>query len=82
MKQEITLDKLKIGETAKVISVNNTGTIRRRLLDIGLIPNTLVTAVLASPFRDPIAYRIKNALIAIRKCDSKHIVVEVVEEWE
>lgn len=78
MKKIITLDKLKIGETAKVISVNNKGSIRRRLLDIGFVPSTLITASLASPFNDPIAYRVKNAQIAIRKCDSKYIVVEVL----
>lgn len=76
MKQKITLDNLKIGKTGKVIEIHNTGSIRRRLLDMGLIPGTKVTAILSSPFQDPIAYRIKNATIAIRKCDSKYIVVE------
>ena len=78
MKKEITLDKLKIGKTAKIIQINNTGTIRRRLLDIGFIPGTIITATLSSPFKDPIAYKIKNAIIAIRKCDSKDIIVEVL----
>ena len=72
---KITLDNLKVGKSARVIAVNNTGNIRRRLLDIGLVPNTLVTAVLVSPFNDPIAYKIKNATIAIRKCDSHEIEV-------
>jgi len=80
MKKIINLDKLKIDTTAKIISVNNIGSIRRRLLDIGFIPGTLVTATLSSPFNDPVAYKIKNAQIAIRKCDSKYIVVEVL--WE
>lgn len=76
MKQEITLNNLKIGKSGKVIKINNEGTIRRRLLDLGLIPGTIVTALLKSPFKDPIAYKIRNATIAIRKCDSKNIIVE------
>lgn len=76
MKQEITLDTLKVGKSCKVVKINNEGSIRRRLLDLGLIPGTIITAVLSSPFKDPIAYKIKNAVIAIRKSDSKNIVVE------
>ena len=76
MKQEITLDNLKIGNSCKIIELNNEGSIRRRLLDLGLIPGTIITAVLSSPFNDPIAYKIKNATIAIRKNDSKNIIVE------
>ncbi len=76
MKNVITLNNLKIGKSAKVIEVKNTGSIRRRLLDLGFIPGTIVTAYLKSPFQDPIAYRIKNATIAIRKTDSQSILVE------
>lgn len=76
MKQIITLDNLKIGRSSKVIKINNTGTIRRRLLDLGIVPGTIITAELSSPFKDPVAYRIRNALIAIRKNDSKNIIVE------
>lgn len=73
-----TLDKLKIGNSAKIIKVNNNGSIRRRLLDIGLIPGSIVTSYLESPFKDPIAYKIKNAVIAIRKNDSKEIEVDTI----
>lgn len=76
MKKRYSLDKLKIGNSAKVIKIDNVGSIRRRLLDIGLIPGTIVTVTLISPFNDPIAYKIRNSLIAIRKNDSKNIIVE------
>ncbi len=76
MSQVLTLDCLKVGRSAKVIQINNTGSIRRRLLDLGLIPGTIIKAELANPFQDPIAYQIRNALIAIRKEDSRNILVE------
>lgn len=72
-----TLDKLELGKSARVISINNSS-IKRRLLDIGLIENSIVTSYLISPFNDPIAYKIKNAIIAIRNIDSKEIEVEVL----
>lgn len=51
--------------------------VRRRLLDIGLIENTLVECVGRSPMGDPSAYLIRGALIALRCDDCKKILVEV-----
>lgn len=76
MNQKITLNNLKIGKIGKIVEIHNTGSIRRRLLDMGFLPGTKIQAVLASPFHDPIAYQVRNATIAIRKCDSKDIIVE------
>lgn len=78
MNQIFTLNQLKIGKSAKVIKLINTGTIRRRLLDLGIVPGTIIKAELISPFKDPIAYKVKNALVAIRKDDSKNIIVEAL----
>ena len=45
---------------------------------MGLIPGTEIECVLVSPFKDPVAYLIRNTLVAIRNNDSKLIEVEVV----
>ena len=39
----------------------------------------MVSAILQSPFKDPIAYKIKNTVIALRNEDSKQILVEVLK---
>lgn len=72
------LDCLKIGDKAKIISLDNIGSIRRRLLDLGFVPGTIVECVLISPFKDPIAYKVHNAIIALRKNDSKLIRIEAI----
>lgn len=79
MNQVITLNQLKIGKSCRVLKINNIGSIRRRLLDLGLVPGTIIIAELSSPFNDPVAYKIKNALVAIRENDSKNIIVEELE---
>ena len=43
---------------------------RRRLLDIGLIPGTRVTCTAVSPAGDPAAYLIRGAVIALRGRDA------------
>jgi DtxR family Mn-dependent transcriptional regulator len=62
------LSSLSAGEEAKVtdISPGCRGVERRRLLDLGLVPGTVVKAEFASPAGDPVAYRVRGALIALR----------------
>lgn len=71
-----TLDKLKLNQSAIIKSIKSKKDIRRRLQDIGLINDTIVKCELISPAKDPIAYRIRGGLIAIRKSDSKDIIIE------
>ena len=52
MNQIFTLNQLKIGKSAKVIKLINTGTIRRRLLDLGIVPGTIIKEQLISHFND------------------------------
>ena len=72
-----TLDTLKIDKLGIVKKINNTP-IKRRLQDIGLIENTLVKCELINPGGNFIAYRIRGALIAIRKEDSKNVIIETI----
>lgn len=73
-----TLNELKKGEKAIVKDIELEGSIKRRLLDIGLIKDSMVECVLESPLKDPKAYWIRGALIAIRASDAKKIFIEGV----
>ena len=67
---------LKEGQSAYVADVEADSAMRRRLLDIGLIPGTRVTCMAKSPAGDPAAYSIRGAVIAIRSEDSAKILVD------
>ena len=51
------------------------GSIRRRLLDIGLVEDTEVECLGQSPLGDPCAYLIRGAVIAIRSEDCRGILI-------
>ena len=72
----ITLHDLPINTFGKVHSLNCSSNVKRRLLDLGLIPNTPIKAILKSPFGDPIAYEIRGSIIALRSEDSELIICE------
>ena len=69
------LSSLSPGKTGKVSAILCEGEMRRRLLDIGMIPGTEIFCAGRSPFGDPSAYLVRGKLIAIRKKDAERIVI-------
>ena len=74
----ITLDELKIGSSARIIAVEGCGALRRRLLDMGLTPRTLVMVRKVAPLGDPIEICLRGYELTLRKLDAKNIKVEPV----
>lgn len=52
------------------------GSERRRMLDLGLICDTIVKALRKSPSGDPVAYEIRRTVIALRSEEAAKILVE------
>ena len=82
MEPTITLSDLRMGQSAVVWRLDNPVPMRRRLLDIGLVPNSVVHCVGISPGGDPAAYRICRAVVAIRREDSRLVHVCPLEGEE
>ncbi|MGI6701244.1 MAG: FeoA family protein [Christensenellales bacterium] len=78
MDENIPLSVLPKGKKAKVKSLTSSGSLRRRMLDLGLIMDTIVEALLKSPSGDPTAYQIRGAVIALRKEEANKILVEII----
>lgn len=70
------LFELKTGEKCLINKILLLGSMRRRLLDIGLIENTEVECVGESPCGDPKAFFIRGAVIALRREDCEQILVK------
>lgn len=71
------LTNLKPGQEAQVMALSPRirGAERRRLMDLGLLPGTTIEVEMASAGGDPIAYRIRGAVIALRKSQAQWISV-------
>lgn len=69
------LNSIEPGERAVISEIKSTEGMRRRLLDIGMIPGTEVECVGRSPSGDPKAFLIRGAVIAIRSEDSAGIFI-------
>jgi ferrous iron transport protein A len=71
----VKLSELPVGKSAVVDSLKIEGTMRRRLMDIGLVPGTRVKTLRVSPTGDPRAYRIRGAVIALRSDEGEKVLV-------
>lgn len=75
MNRLIPLSEIAVGERATVRRIDLCGGIRRRLMDIGLTPDTCIECVGKSPCGDPHAYLIRGAIVAIRCTDGDRVYV-------
>lgn len=70
-----TLEQIAVGDTAQIASLHARGAIRRRLLDLGMIPGTHIQCLQKSPAGDPAAFLIRGAVIALRREDSATVQI-------
>ena len=71
------LDVLHPGEEGVVVRLAGQvqGPQRRRMLDLGIVPGTVIRAELSSASGDPVAYRIRGAVIALRRVQAQAILI-------
>jgi len=72
---KMTLDKLKVGHSAKILRINGEGGLRHHLLDMGLTPGTAVTLIKTAPMGDPIALNLRGYELTLRLDDAREIEI-------
>ena len=76
MGKQLSMDHLPEGARARVAEVGGEGAMRRRLLDLGLIPGTWVTCRGRAPAGDPGAYAFRGCVVALRAKDAAAVALE------
>lgn len=71
----MTLDKLPVGQTARITQVGGAGALRRRLLDMGLTPGTRVALVKRAPLGDPVELELRGYSLTLRLEDAAGIEI-------
>ena len=71
-----TLKDLKVGESGVVVRVAGSGSVKQRMMDMGLVPGSQVTVVRVAPLGDPIEFTLKGYNLSLRKSEAKDIFIE------
>lgn len=71
-----TLRDTKPGETVKVVKLNGSGAVKRRIMDMGITKGVEVHIRKVAPLGDPIELTVRGYELSIRKADAEMIEVE------
>ena len=72
----MTLKEVKPGNSVTIRRLNSTGSVKKKLMDMGLTKNTEVYIRKVAPLGDPIELTVRCYELSIRKADAALIEVE------
>lgn len=78
MENTMTLRELKVGESAKILTVGGEGALRQHFLDMGVIPGAEVTVVKFAPMGDPMELQVHGYELTLRLADAGQICIEKI----
>ena len=76
----VSLDGLRVGTQARVLSVRGEGAVARRLMEMGVVPGAPVRVIKAAPLGDPLEVRVRNYHLALRRSEAQTISVVTSDE--
>ncbi|HHT96152.1 MAG TPA: FeoA domain-containing protein [Clostridia bacterium] len=74
----MTLDKLGVGKSGRIIAVRGHGRLRHRLLDMGLTPRVIVHMQRKAPMGDPVCIYLRGYELTLRLEDASMIDIEEI----
>lgn len=73
-----TLKEAAVGETLKIVKIGGTGSIKRRIMDMGLTKGVELFVRKVAPLGDPVEITVRGYELSLRKEDAETIQVEPV----
>ena len=70
----MTLKEMKPGQSGKVVSIGESGPLKRRIMDMGITPGVEVIKV--APLGDPVEINVRGYELSLRKEEAARIEVQ------
>lgn len=74
------LAELPFGTSARVVSVEDTSVVAKRLMEMGVVPGARVSVLRQAPLGDPLQITVRNYRLALRRNEADAIKVTAVHE--
>ncbi len=71
-----TLRDTKPGKTVKVVKLNGSGAVKRRIMDMGITKGVEVYVRKIAPLGDPVEFTVRGYELSLRKEDAEMVEVE------
>ncbi len=70
------LSELQPAERGTIYEVSGSRALRRRLLDMGIVPGAEIEVVRVAPLGDPVEYLVKGYRLSLRRREAANVLVE------
>jgi ferrous iron transport protein A len=71
------LNELEPGEEGRIISVSSCGSLRGRLMEMGLVKGADLKVIRLAPSGDPMEILLRGYSLALRKKEAEQVILEV-----
>jgi ferrous iron transport protein A len=71
----LNLKEIPCGETVRVVKIEGTGPVKRRIMDMGITKGTEIFVRKVAPLGDPVEINVRNYELSLRKEDAESIIV-------
>ena len=78
--RSMNLAEAALGRPMRVVDVGGERAFRRRLMELGLLPNTEIELVRVAPLGDPLELRVRGTRLSIRFNEARAIGVEYLAQ--
>ena len=74
-----TLDSAAVGQSYVIVACNSSNAIATRLLEMGLVPQTVVTVMKVAPLGDPMEITVRGYSLCLRASYAKMFTVSPIK---
>ena len=67
---------MKPGQSGKVVSIGESGQLKRRIMDMGITPGVEVKVIKVAPLGDPVEINVRGYELSLRKEEAARIEVQ------
>ncbi len=71
------LNELKPGEGGRIASISSCGSLRGRLMEMGLVKGASLKVIRLAPSGDPMELLLRGYNLALRKKEAEYVILEV-----
>ena len=73
------LSEAEEGRVYRIVGIEGMGLVRRRILDLGLLPGLEIRVVRKAPLRDPMEVEARGNPVSIRRAEASYVILEEVD---
>ena len=74
------LSELKVGQKARILKIEGQRSVKKRIMEFGIIKGETIELIGMAPFGDPLNFNLNDFNLSLRVKEADNVIVELLEE--